>query len=825
MLAVFFRMQNHRIHKTPEQLEAENQSASMKSRHKESMEGHRMLVESLQENTEGIDNVHSTLEESKGILEEIRDKEFPEIPEIPEFPTKIEVSIPGVSVITLKGDKGDQGEKGDSPLKEELLEIIKPLIPEPVKGEKGDSIIGPVGPRGEKGDSITGPSGKDGVDGKDGRNGNDGSPDSPDEVVEKVNQAKKKIDSKQIDGLPEIMKYVDQSVKFPQGKGGGGSAMPIIQANGAKLSDHVTTINFSANLTAVYSGNGVITVTGSAGSGTIDGSGTANELAYWTDADTLGTLPVATYPSLTELSYVKGVTSAIQTQLNAKAADSDVVHDSGDETIAGVKTFSSDPIIPDEAYGIGWNGSLEPATKNAIYDKIETLPGGHDAVTVTDSAEIDFTLTGQNITASLIAGSIDETKLDASVNASLDLADTALQAANISDTAYDATTWDAVTTIAPSKNAVRDKIEGLSAVYAPVLGADDNYVTDAEKTKLSNLSGTNTGDQTSVSGNAGSATVLQTTRAIYGNNFDGSAALTQVIASTYGGTGNGFAKFSGPTTAEKTFALPDASATILTSNAVVTVAQGGTGTGSIGSAGSVVYSNGTTQAASAVGTLGQVLISGGAGAPGWAAPTAGSVIFAGTGGILSQDNATFFWDNTNKRIGFGTTSPTNTISLNGNAARIIWMERHTTANTAGNTLTLQASGATVAATDKAGGGVILKPGTSTGTGESGVQVQGCVAGSTGTADNSFSTMMQVLGNKVGFYGVTPVVRPTALTTKLTDITFTAPGTPDYAMQTVQLSGYGFATADEGNTALSVIKNLQTRVSELETKLQSLGLLT
>lgn len=51
----------------------------------------------------------------------------------------------------------------------------------------------------------------------------------------------------------------------------------------------------------------------------------------------------------------------------------------------------------------------------------------HDAVTVTDSSEIDFTLTGQQITASLIAGSIDESKLDTSVNASLDLADSALQ--------------------------------------------------------------------------------------------------------------------------------------------------------------------------------------------------------------------------------------------------------------------------------------------------------------------------------------------------------------------------------------------------------------
>ena len=34
-----------------------------------------------------------------------------------------------------------------------------------------------------------------------------------------------------------------------------------------------------------------------------------------------------------------------------------------------------------------------------------------------------------------------------------------------------------------------------AGVYAPALNADDNYVTDAEKTKLSNLSGTNTGDQ------------------------------------------------------------------------------------------------------------------------------------------------------------------------------------------------------------------------------------------------------------------------------------------------------------------------------------------
>lgn len=47
------------------------------------------------------------------------------------------------------------------------------------------------------------------------------------------------------------------------------------------------------------------------------GTGTTNELAYWSGTNTLSTLTTATYPSLTELSYVKGVTSAIQTQFDS----------------------------------------------------------------------------------------------------------------------------------------------------------------------------------------------------------------------------------------------------------------------------------------------------------------------------------------------------------------------------------------------------------------------------------------------------------------------------------------------------------------------------
>jgi hypothetical protein len=61
----------------------------------------------------------------------------------------------------------------------------------------------------------------------------------------------------------------------------------------------------------------------------------------------------------------------------------------------------------------------------------------------------------------------------------------------------------------------------------------------------------------------GSAATLTTARGIYGNNFNGSAAITNIIASTYGGTGNGFTKFTGPTTAERTFTLPDSNQTLL----------------------------------------------------------------------------------------------------------------------------------------------------------------------------------------------------------------------------------------------------------------------
>lgn len=50
-----------------------------------------------------------------------------------------------------------------------------------------------------------------------------------------------------------------------------------------------------------------------------------------------------------QLSYLNSLSSNVQTQLNARAWDNAVVKLSGDQTIAGIKTFSSAPVLPNNS--------------------------------------------------------------------------------------------------------------------------------------------------------------------------------------------------------------------------------------------------------------------------------------------------------------------------------------------------------------------------------------------------------------------------------------------------------------------------------------------
>lgn len=58
-------------------------------------------------------------------------------------------------------------------------------------------------------------------------------------------------------------------------------------------------------------------------------------------------------------------------------------------------TFTWDVSVPDEAYGAGWNWSLEVPTKNAIYDKIQTIWGGWDALTTNPLSQFAVTTSAQ----------------------------------------------------------------------------------------------------------------------------------------------------------------------------------------------------------------------------------------------------------------------------------------------------------------------------------------------------------------------------------------------------------------------------------------------
>lgn len=74
-------------------------------------------------------------------------------------------------------------------------------------------------------------------------------------------------------------------------------------------------------------------------------SGTANTIAYWDSTTTIASLALVTYPSLTEFSYVKGVTSGIQSQLNAKGTGNGDMLLGTAQSVTETKTFTKDKLL------------------------------------------------------------------------------------------------------------------------------------------------------------------------------------------------------------------------------------------------------------------------------------------------------------------------------------------------------------------------------------------------------------------------------------------------------------------------------------------------
>lgn len=233
--------------------------------------------------------------------------------------------------------------------------------------------------------------GKDGADGQDGLPGKDGSPDTRKEIVEKINTGKKKdlkIELEQIEtGKLEksisdrALSILDQRTKFLINK--------TVKVDGVTITGDGTDQH---PLVSVGGGGGTV------------GPGTINEIAYFDTTTSIASLTVATYPSLTELSYVKGVTSAIQTQLNAKLASTftkaqlDTAVTDGNVLFVGDITQYTDELAQDAVGGMVANSTFI----NLAY--VDATPSLTASLSATGTPDSTTFLRGDNTWASVGGG-------------------------------------------------------------------------------------------------------------------------------------------------------------------------------------------------------------------------------------------------------------------------------------------------------------------------------------------------------------------------------------------------------------------------------------
>jgi hypothetical protein len=133
-----------------------------------------------------------------------------------------------------------------------------------------------------------------------------------------------------------------------------------------------------------------------------------------------------------------------------------------------------------------------------------------------------------------------------------------------------------------------------------------------------------------------------------------------------------FELLSSTLTANRSYTLPNNSGTLITTGNLTDITAVGTivsGTWN----GTII---GTTYGGTGTGTT----------------FTAGSIVFAGASGIYSQDNANFFWDDTNDRLGIKTNAPAKTLHVAGDirfepVSGVLLDVESATVNTTNNTTT------------------------------------------------------------------------------------------------------------------------------------------
>lgn len=277
-------------------------------------------------------------------------------------------------------------------------------------------------------------------------------------------------------------------------------------------------------------------------------------------------------------------------------------------------------------------------------------------------------------------------------------------------------------------------------------------------TGTSTISGSNTGDQTSISGNA--ATV--TTNANLTGPITSVGNATSIAAQT--GTGSTFVMNTNPTLVTPNIGAATGSSLNLGSGSLNTVGNieidpsasrditvgrsasgggntltlqaGGTASGTSNAAGgNLVLSTGVTTG-NTRGNIFFYLANQGSSGTGDNTPSQQAVMYSVGSGSPTLALGNTSNSNTGLPIAQG-----NTFALSGLVAGQVQMYRHTTTNTAGNNLSIVSGSATAGATDKAAGNLVLRTGISTGTGGGSVLVQAPTPqGSTNTTDNTPATV-------------------------------------------------------------------------------------